>query len=262
MKKFFSELKNENGNLIIIAITEFIVYFCSSFGFSDYVFNTAIYKKTGWVEDGLIPGTLVTAYSIPGIFIAIAYFSNGLQCDLLTLILIVIVFTIGAIIGSRMAATIDVTKLKKVIGYAMIFSMIALIVKLIVASGASGTSLGLKPWQFAIVLPCSFGMGILNMMGVPMKPPLMSLFLLLGLSPIATLTILMTMSVPGPISGSITFFKTGKYKKKVFVCAATFGSIAAIIGGKFALSANTYVLTIIMLIAMGYVSYTMLKGSR
>lgn len=259
MKKFINELKTENGNLLAIAITEFFVYFCSTFGFSDYVFNTAIYKKTGWVEDSLIPGTLVTAYSIPGIFIALAYFSNGIQCELLTLILIVVVFTAGTIIGSHMAANIDVAKLKRVIGFAMIFSMIALIVKLVVASGASGTALGLKPWQFIIVLPCCFVMGILNMMGVPMKPPLMSLFLLLGLSPITTLTILMTMSVPGPISGSITFFKTGKFKKKVFVSAATLGSIAAIIGGRFALSANTYVLTIVMLVAMGYVSYTMLK---
>lgn len=259
MRKFFDELKTENGNLVAIAITEFFVYFCSAFGFSDYVFNTAIYKKTGWVEDSLIPGTLVTAYSIPGIFIAIAYFSNGLQCELLTLILCVVTFTAGAIIGSHVATNLDVSKLKRVIGYAMIFSMIALIIKLIVSSGVAGIALGLKPWQFVIVLPCCFGLGILNMLGVPMKPPLMSLLLLLGLAPITTLTILMTISVPGPISGSINFFKTGKYKKKVFVCAATLGSIAAIIGGRFALNINTYVLTIVMLVAMAYVSYTMLK---
>lgn len=259
MKKFISEVKAEKGNFVAVAIAEAIVYFCATFGFSDYVLNTAVFKKTGWVDDARIPGSLVTSYVIPGIFIAITYVTGGIDVNIPTVVVCVLCGTIGAVFGSRMAVKIDVKKIDKIIGYAMIFSMAALIVKMIVSAGSTGVAPGLHGWQYVLMIPVCLVMGALNMFGVPCKPPLMSLFLILGVSPLATLTILMCMGVFGPVTGSITFFKSGKYQKKVFVCAAVFGSIAALIGGMFALSVNTLILTVAMLIAMAFVAYTMLK---
>lgn len=259
MRKFLEEAKQEKGNIVVCAIAEFLIYMAATFGFSDYVLGTTFFKKSGYVDDARIPGTLISSYIIPGLFIASTYLKGDLGCDTLTLVLCVVIYTIGTTIGSTLVAKFDAAKIKKIMGYAMIFSMIALIARLIISAGASGTAIGLHSWQFAVMLPIIFGLGIFNTMGVPMKPPLMSLFLLMGVSPLVTLTILMCMAVPAPIAGSINVFKTGRFHKKIFCCAATFGSLGAILGGYFALNVNTLVLTIVLLIAMAYVAYNMLK---
>ena len=259
MKEYFEELKQEKGNPFVIAIFEAIVFFCSTFGFSDYILNTIFFKKTGWVDDLNIPGSLVTAYLFPGIVNAAIYLSGGIEYDLKTLVICVIVEMLGSIVGSHLVLNLDVSKLKKLIGYAMIFSMFALLGKLIISSGVSGTASGIHGWQFVIAIPVVFIFGLLNMMGVPMKPPLMCMFLLMGVSPLVVITLLMCMAVPGPIAGSINIFKSGRYSKRTFVIAATVGSCAAVFGGLFALSVNTLLLTILMMIGMGIVAYNMLK---
>ena len=259
MKKFLEEAKQEKGNIVVCAIAEFIIYLAATFGFSDYVLGTLFFKKSGYVDDVRIPGTAVSSYIIPGLFIASTYLKGNVGCDPLTMILCVVIYTIGTIVGSRLVVTFDATRIKKIIGYAMLFSMLALVARLIISAGVSGTANGLHGWQFVVMLPIIFVLGIFNMMGVPMKPPLMSLFLLMGVSPLVTLTILMCMAVPAPIAGSISIFKSGRYQKKIFCCAATFGSLGAIIGGYFALNVNTLVLTIVLMIAMAYVAYSMLK---
>jgi len=259
LKKYIADVKAEKGNFLLVSIAEAFVFFCASFGFSDFVLNTAIFKKSGWVDDARLPGSLITAYIVPGFFIALTYVTGGIEVDFKCMAICVAVELLGSIIGSRVAVKINADVIKKIIGFAMIFSMLALVIKLIVSSGVAGYATGLSGWQYAVALPIIFVMGILNMMGVGLKPPLMSMFLLMGLSPLATLTILMVMAVFGPVAGSISFFSSGKYQKKVFVCSAIFGSIAAMLGGLFALTINPMVLTVTMIVAMAYVSWAMLR---
>ncbi len=259
MKNFIESVKQEKGNFAVASLVEGIIFFCASFGFSDFILNTLFFKKTKLVDDAIIPGTLVTTYMIPGYFIAITYLTGKIDFDWLTLALCVIVNAAGGLIGSRLALKYDAAKIKKIIGYAMIFSMIALIIKLIVSSQSSGMASGLSPLQLVIALPIVFVISVLNMMGVPLKPPVMSMFLLMGMSPLATLTIIMTMCMVGPTIGGINYIKSGKYQKKIFLSGAIFGSLGTVLGGIFALNINPMILTVAMLVAMAVVSYSMLK---
>ena len=52
---------------------------------------------------------------------------------------------------------------------------------MIISAGASGTAAGISGIKLIIAAVCSIICGALNMVGVPAKPTLTALFLLLGL---------------------------------------------------------------------------------
>lgn len=251
-----------NKDFLKKGICEFIVFFLATLGFSDFTLNTALFKKTGWVKDEFIPGTIICSYIVPGTIIAFVYLSGETTFEIKTLVICVLVYMVGIFLGSGKMLTMDGNRIRKFIGYAMIFSMFALILRLVVSRGAMGTAAGLKGIQFLIAVPMLFVLGYLLPFGVPMKPVSMAMFMLLGLSPLATLTYIMVIGMAGAFSAGARILKSGRYEKSLVRAAATFGSAGAIIGSLFALSMNPYLLTGLMMIVMAFVAYTMLKKPK
>ena len=251
-------MKDSKANFIAKALAEVFVYFLATLGISDMILNTAIIKKMRWVEDEILPSTLLMCYLAPGLIIAGAYLVGNRNADYITLLVYIVSIMAGSYYGSGKVIKMDGASVRKFMGWAMIASIGALIVRLIVSAGTSGTAAGLHGWQFLIAVPFFFAMGCLNTFGLPAKPPVLSFLLILGLSPIAALTVI-AMGFVGPWTASIRYFKSGRYDKTMVKFAAVFGSIGALIGSFFALSINTYLLTAILIAVMAFVAYTMLK---
>lgn len=251
--------KKKTDSFIVKGIAEFCVYFLATLGFSDFALNTLVFKKAGWVDDKRLTSTMITCYLVPGIIIAFVYLTGETAFDLKTLFPCVAFAVAGMFFGSGKMLQLDGAKLRRIVGYAMIFAMIALIVRLVVSRGASGTANGLHGWQFVFVLPLILVLGYAAPFGVPMKPTMLALFLILGITPLATLTYIMVITMCTSFTGNLRILRSGQYEKSLFKAASTFGAAGAIIGSMFALSINPFVLTIIMLFIMAFVVYTMLK---
>ena len=247
-----------NDNFILKAAAEFVIYFCATLGISDMVLNTALLKKTGWAEDKNIPGTMMMCCIFPALVIAFGYIKGGVRFDLKTMIVYVVMASLGAYMGAGKMLSMDVEKLKKIIGFAMLISMAILIVRLILSRGEAGTQTGLHGWQFLIGIPFFYALGFFNNFGVPIKPPAMAFFLLIGVPPLTALGI-MSMAFIGSWSAASRIYRSERYDKSMFKAAAIFGSIGAAIGVRFAVSINTYLLTAITLFFMAYIAYSMLK---
>jgi uncharacterized membrane protein YfcA len=94
------------------------------------------------------------------------------------------------------------------------------------------------------------GIGFINMMGVPCKPVAAAMLLLLGLSPVAALTLTVVLGSIIPMSGGVSIVRGGMYNRRLVLAAMTAGSIAAVLGVLLAISINPLLLNILLIIVM------------
>ncbi len=257
--KNWTHVRSETGSFWKISICEGVVFFFTTMGFPDFILNTLVFHKCGWVEDKRLPGTLVVCSVLPGALIAFIYLWGKDTIDMATTLLCMAAIAAGSFTGARIISKLDGKTIRLVMGVTMIFSMAALVLKLILSSGAVGTAGSLTPVQLCIALPIVFAFGFINMFGVPLKPPAIALFLLMGVSPMNTLVFVMAMSVASPMAGGIQVMRSGLYHGKIGLAAITFGIVGALLGAAFTVALNATVLTVILLIIMALTVVSVLK---
>ncbi len=248
----------ERGKLAALSPGEFLIYFIGSTGISDFLMNTLMIKRFKLTEDEKLPGTLVACCLVPCSIFAYSFISRGESVDMRGLICCAAAVALGSFLGSRLLSKIDGKKIKTFMTVALIFSFIALIVKMIVTSGATGTATALVGPRLVIAVVLCFITGLINMFGIPMKPTWTALFLILGLSPISALTMVQSVGYFGPMSGGFNILKMGKYHQKTALCAAFFGTLGALMGVTLALTISAGVLNIILLIVMALAIVSMI----
>lgn len=255
-------VRNERGNAFVIAILEVLVYIAATLGISDYLLNTLIARKLDSTEDQNLPGTLIACGYTPGAVIAFSLLRVDNPVETRTLIVCALSIVAGCLIGVRLVGGIDPKKIRRVMGIALIGSLIALIAKIIVSAGATGQAQGMSAMQLVIAVPFGIFWGAVNMIGVPMKPAGTAVFLLMGLSPLVTLSLVLVMGCVGPLSSAPSVLKRGAYHRKTVCAAVVFGTAGALIGTAFAISVNALVLNILLLVVMVIAIVSMLKGTK
>ena len=244
------EMKKQPGKLPLLCGLEFVIYFLCTLGVSDFLLNTLTVKKLKLADDKALPSCLIASTIVPGAFIAFSFLKADNSAGALTLVLWMVCLTAGGIFGARAVDRMDGAVIKKVMGIALIFSLAALIIKMIVTSGASGTDTGLGGIRLVIMCIMCLVIGFINMLGVPTKPAATALLLLLGMSPLATLTLTLVLGCITPMSGGASIVRSARYNRKMVLAAMTAGSAAAILGCILAVSLNAMVLNIVLIIVM------------
>ena len=239
-------LRQAPGDLKIIGVCEFFIFFLCTVGVSDFLLNTLLIKKFRLSDDKGIPSCLIASTLVPGAFLSFSY----LQADALTLIMFMLCLAAGAVFGGRAVSRMNGEAIRKIMGIALLFSMAALIVKMILSAGTTGTAVGLHGVRLLIMCLGCLGIGFINMMGVPCKPVAAAMLLLLGLSPVATLTLTLVLGAIIPMSGGVSIVKGGLYNRKMVLAAMTAGSVAAVLGVMLAISMNQLLLNILLIIVM------------
>lgn len=257
-----AEFREERGSIPVLFVMETGIYFAASIGISDFLLNTLLIRGQTLTEDKKLPGTLVTCGLLPGAIIAFSYLKVDNPVELATLIPCVIAIILGSIIGGRFVIKLDGARITRFMRIALIGSLVALIVRIIVSRGAAGTDIGLNLPKLIIAILVSFFWGAVNMIGVPMKPAGTALFLLLGLSPIATLTMVLVMASIGPMGGGLAVIKSGNYHQRLSCSAVTGGTIGAILGTIFTISINATVLNILLIGVMVIAIISMFRKSK
>ncbi|MCF0150361.1 MAG: hypothetical protein HUJ80_03015 [Firmicutes bacterium] len=248
-KKLLTDKRPDEGGkpLSTMLITEGIVYFIATMGISDFLMNTIMFNRYKSEDTSRLPGTLMLSAMVPGSFMAYTYLKGSQPLQAVTLLTCTFGMLAGALIGGKLVENLDGAKIKKILGIALIFSMGALIAKMILSAGASGTAAGIGGIRLVIAAVCSFACGALNMVGVPAKPTLTALFLLLGLSPVCTLTLVLVMCGLTPIGAGIRFYSNGMYHRKTVLASLTAGTVTAVLGCMLMISLPALVLNILLL---------------
>lgn len=254
------KINDEPGKpLLTMAITEAVVYFIATMGISDFLMNTIMFNRYKSDDAAKIPGTVNLCAIVPGTVIAFTYLKTAEPIETATLLICTACMLAGTVFAAIFLTNINGKTIKKIIGTALIFSMGALIVKMIVSAGTTGSAAGIHGVRLVIAITVCLICGALNMMGVPCKPTLTALFLLLGLSPMCTLTLVLVMCGLSPVVGGVKFVKSGMYHKKTVLAAMTTGTVTAVIGCLIMITLPAMVLNIILLIVMLIAIISMLK---
>jgi uncharacterized membrane protein YfcA len=253
------ELRSGGRRLPLLAALEAGVFFCASMGISDFLLNTLTARKLRLTDDKTLPGTLVACGLTPGAVIAFSLLRSENPADLLTLILCGALVMLGSVTGARLVSRFDGRVVKTVMRVALTASFLILILKMILSAGRTGAAIGLTSWRLAAAAAVCFASGLLNMFGIPMKPTWTALFLILGMSPLATLTMVLVLGALCPLSGGVEVIRRGNFSRPMAVCAVTGGSAGAVLGAVLAVSLPAAALNIILLAVMLLAIITMFR---
>ena len=249
--KHRQDMEKEAGkSLPVMFITEAAVYFLATMGISDFLMNTIMFNRYRSGDTEILPGTVNLCAIVPGTVIAFTYLRTAELIETKTLLICTFCILAGAVFGALFLTGINGKKLKKIIGVALLFSMLSLVAKMIVSAGTTGSAAGISGVRLVIAAVVSILCGGLNMIGVPCKPTLTALFLLLGLSPMCTLTLVLVMCGLSPVVGGVKFARSGMYHKRTVLAATVTGTVTAVIGCLVMVSLPAVVLNIVLLCVM------------
>ena len=243
-------LRSAPGDLKLISVLEFFIFFLCTIGVSDFLLNTLMIKKLKLSDDKGLPSCLIASTIVPGAFISFSYLQAENSADALTLLLFMLCLAAGAVGGGRAVSRMNGAAIKKIMGYALLCSMAALIVKMAVGAGVTGSDVGLRGAKLLVMCAGCVGIGFINMMGVPCKPIAVTMLLLLGLSPVASLTLTIVLGIIVPMSGGVSIVRGGLYNRKMVLAAMTAGSAASVLGVMLAISMDPLLLNILLIIVM------------
>ena len=248
------------GSLRLCGIAECLVFAISCIGVSDFLLNTLVAKRFDLADDRDLPGTMVGCTIVPSSLIACVLLNRSAgSLDTLTLVICAACVMTGSFFGSRLVAGMDGSRIRTIMKVALVASLVFLIIKMIISSGLTGTATGLTGIKLVVTAAFCFFSGVVNMFGIPMKPTWTALFLIMGLSPITTLTLVLVVGAMTPLTGAVNVLKGGHYQKKMVGCAVVTGTLGALIGVLTAVSIPSTALNIILIAVMLIAIISMFK---
>ncbi len=255
-----NSLNDDPGSPLLCGALGAIVCFIGTFGVSDFVMNTLLFKKFKLVEDQKLAGALVTVCCLPMGFLAVSHLLSA-PVDMKLIALCLALQSLGAIVGVRIMSGFNGAMIKKIIGVAMLASAIFLLIRLI-GVDSSGTLTSFSLPQMALVGACAFVLGMLNMMGMGTKAPWMSLLMTMGLASNCVLPVVMVCCTTSTTVGAIQYVRKGIYPRKLAFYYAIFGLLGTCAGFLFVSGLNQTVLQVIMLAITVYTGITLLVPKK
>lgn len=251
--------RSQPGTLRSTMIAEAIVYFFCTIGISDFVMNTIVVRRLKLAGPETLPDNLITCGIVPGSFIAFLYLRNAPLVDVKTMLVFMGGLALGSFFGSRAVGKMKGEAIRKVLVILLIAAMAALIVRMILSAGEPGTATALTGGKLVLLGVLNLIFGFTNMLGIPAKPFVTTAMMLLGMSPLTTLTLLLGSVPISIVTGGINVVRRRRYNKKMVISAMTAGCVTAFIGTALAISINATVLNIILIAVIGVAVVSLLK---
>ena len=261
VKTHWRETQAEPGNPIAMAFSQFVIYFLSTMGISDFAIGASVYPNLRWVEAKKLPGTLNTACVIPVATMALCYVSS-VKVGLWTLIIPIVAQILGAYISPKYVAKLPARTIKGLVITGLIVSGAMILAGLFGILPSGGDAYELSLGKLVLLGVLSFIYGALNNMGIGSYPLTMATVYALGLSPIAAFPIMMgacTFSVP---VGSMQFVKLQSYSRKITLYSATFGVIGVLVAAFVVTSLDMTLLKWLAVLVIVYSAVTMMLSLR
>ena len=252
-------LKEENGNPIVMAISQFIIYFLSTFGISDFAIGASVYPKMNWVEDKKLPGTLNTACVIPVFAMSLVYITS-IKVGWLTLIVPIVCQVIGAYISPKYVVKLQQDVIKKFVVAGLLTAAALILLGKLNLMPMGGEATSLSTGKLIILGVLSFVYGAFNNMGIGSYPLTMATVYALGLNPIVAFPIMMgacTISVP---VGSTQFIKFDSYSRKITLLSATAGVVGVLFAALAVKKLDVSLLQWVALVVILYSAISMIKS--
>jgi uncharacterized membrane protein YfcA len=216
------ELWREPGSNIFFAFLGIVSQFLSTFGVSDFAFNTVAFRLTKTVEDKKIPGTLNAACVIPVAFMALAYITV-IKVDVLTLVILIIAQTTGSYLTPRIVVKLPVSRIRIGIAVGLLGAAAFILAGKLQLIPSGGNLTGLPGIKLAVAAAAVFIYGALNNIGIGSYAPTMATIYALGIDPRVAFPIMMGGCTFSCAVGAMEFVRLGGYSRKPTLWISTVG---------------------------------------
>lgn len=238
----------------------FVVNFFDVFGIGAFAPQTALLKFTKQTDDSVMPGTLNVTNTIPVLIQAIV-FIQIIEVDVLTLVLMLVAASIGAIIGADFISSLRVKSIRLIMGFALLITAFFMLATHMEWIQGGGDAIGLRGTKLLIAVVVNFILGALMTAGIGLYAPCMALVFALGMSPKVAFPIMMGSCAFLMPFASAKFIQKGAYNRKATISMAIPGAIAVLFAVYFIKSLPIDQLKIIVIVVILYTSAIMFKDA-
>ena len=242
------------------ALIGFVVNFFDVFGIGAFAPQTALLKFTKQTDDSVLPGTLNVTNTIPVLIQAII-FIQIIEVDVLTLVLMLVAATIGAIIGADFISSLPVKSIRLMMGFALLVTAFFMFATQMEWIQGGGDAIGLSGYKLGIAVVVNFILGALMTAGIGLYAPCMALVFALGMSPKVAFPIMMGSCAFLMPFASAKFIQKGAYNRKATISMAIPGAIAVLFAVYFIKSLPIEQLKTIVIVVILYTSAIMFKDA-
>ncbi len=242
------------------ALIGFVVNFFDVFGIGAFAPQTALLKFTKQTDDSVLPGTLNVTNTIPVLIQAII-FIQIIEVDVLTLVLMLVAASIGAIIGADFISSLPVKSIRLTMGFALLVTAFFMFATQMEWIQGGGTAIGLSGYKLGIAVVVNFILGALMTAGIGLYAPCMALVFALGMSPKVAFPIMMGSCAFLMPFASAKFIQKGAYNRKATISMAIPGAIAVLFAVYFIKSLPIEQLKTIVIVVILYTSAIMFKDA-
>ena len=242
------------------AVIGFVVNFFDVLGIGAFAPQTALLKFTKQTDDSVMPGTLNVTNTIPVLIQAII-FIKIIEVDVLTLVLMLLSATIGAILGANIISTLPVKSIRLIMGFALLVTVAFMFARKMNWIQGGGDAISLRGSKLIIAVAVNFILGALMTAGIGLYAPCMALVFALGMSPQVAFPIMMGSCAFLMPPASFKFISKGAYNRKATLAMTIPGAIAVLIAAFFVKSLPLDNLKIIVMIVILITSFIMFKDA-
>ncbi len=251
------------GKTIKASLIAIVTLFFDTLGIGCYATMTAGFKVLKVTRDKYIPGTLNVA-CVASTALESVYFISTVEVDIVTLVACIAASTIGAYLGGGLVAKLNLNKMRKAMGVALLIVALVLILGLAGMLSFSGTEIGLTGWRLALITVISLIMGGLMTIGIGIYAPLLACVSLLGMNPLVAFPIMLGCCAYLIPAAAIRFCQESiksdvpKYDRKIALITNTIGLLGSGTAMVLVVSLPMNVLKVLVTIIVIYVAVTML----
>jgi uncharacterized membrane protein YfcA len=221
------ELRLTGEGLALGAVTDFF----DTLGVGSFAPSTAWIKLRKLAPDSHIPAIVIVGHALPTIAEGLIYVTL-VKVDPILLCAAIAASVAGALAGAPYALRLPVRTIQMSVGIALLLAALLFVAGLLGVMPAGGTALALGPVGFAIAIIGSFIIGALMTVGIGFYAPLLVMFSLLGLNPLAVFPIMAGAGALMMPASGLKFLKSDRISLPL-VLSITLGGIPAVLVAAF-----------------------------
>ncbi|MGE4354639.1 MAG: sulfite exporter TauE/SafE family protein [Oscillospiraceae bacterium] len=246
----------EKGSYLFYAASSAIIMFCGTFGLSDTALSVFAYRKSKYVEDKLIMGTIIAGAILPVGTMAIAFLSS-FQVDPVTLIVCIAAQSVGAVIGVRILLGLDEHHIRQAMGAALIGAALLIVFKLFYLGDSTGDTTELRSYKLFAAACSFFVFGAMNLIGLGSTVPNMAILMLLGMDVKSVFPIVMSANIISIIFAGFNIVQHKAYCRKAAL-GSVLGVLGVLLAVHFVKSVDVAFLQLVMVALLVYCAFSML----
>jgi uncharacterized membrane protein YfcA len=204
-----------------------VTNFFDTLGIGSFAPTTAWIKLRKLIPDSHIPAVLIAGHALPTITQGLI-FVTLVQVDPALLIACIAAAVAGALTGAPIAVKLPVKVIQMTVGIALLLAAGAFSLSNLGLMPGGGTATSLPPLPFAVALVGSFLSGAFMTVGIGFYAPLLAMFGLLGLNPVAVFPIMAGAGALMMPASSVRFLKSDRIDLKL-VLSLALGGIPAVL---------------------------------